>query len=276
MCMKRELSMQEVQQVSLAILKQVAEICEKLELKYALVYGTLIGAIRHKGFIPWDDDLDIMMPRNDYEKLLNYFKERGNVIGNLEVFNPDANPNYPYMITRISDNRYHIVTENEKDYGLGAFIDIYPYDGLGKTFEEAYEFGMKGDRLSSLCFCATREKYKWDPLAGFVKNVAKLPVFLISKIVGKSYFQKKLAQLAGQKDFDESQYVGCVVWLSGGKKDIFERKLFDELIKVPFEGEMFYVPKEYDKVLRHTYGDYMQLPPENERIGHHYYVVYEK
>ena len=271
-----KVELRESQKISLEILNIISNICDEKGLRYSLIYGTLIGAVRHKGFIPWDDDVDIMMPRPDYEILLNYLEEKKDIYPNLEVFNPNTNKDYPYMITRISDNRYIIDTENEKDCGMGVFIDIYPYDGLGNTNEEALKYGLKGDRLSSLCFLATREQYRWEKLNSTIKNVVKAPLYLFAKCIGKEYFQRKLQALGNVKPYDESEYIGCVVWLSGGDKDIFKREWFDELITVPYEEYSFKIPKAYDEVLSKTYGDYMKLPPEEERIGHHFYKVYKK
>ena len=149
---RHELTIKETQRISLEILHTVAEICEEQHLRYALIYGTLIGAVRHHGYIPWDDDVDIMMPRPDYDKLLVYLKDHIQEYPHLQVFNRDECPEYPYMITRISDDRYVIEMANEKPFGMGVFIDIYPYDGLGKTKDEAIKYGLKGDRLSSLCY----------------------------------------------------------------------------------------------------------------------------
>lgn len=129
----RELTIKETQAVSLEILYTITQICEKQGLRYSLIYGTLIGAIRHQDYIPWDDDVDIMMPRPDYEKLLKYLEKHIKDYTYLRVFNCDKCKKYPYMITRISDDRYIIKMENEKPYGMGIFIDIYPYDGLGMT-----------------------------------------------------------------------------------------------------------------------------------------------
>lgn len=140
----KELTTREMQEVSLEILHTIASICEKQHLRYALIYGTLIGAVRHKGYIPWDDDVDIMMPRPDYDSLLQYLKENIADYPYLKVFNREECPEYPYMITRISDQRYRIEMENEKPFGLGVFIDIYPYDGLGDTKQESVAFGLKG------------------------------------------------------------------------------------------------------------------------------------
>ena len=101
--------------------------------------------------MPWDDDVDIMMPRPDYDQLLNYLYQNINKFPNLKVFNHDVNQKYPYMITRISDDRYRIVMANEKPYGMGVFIDIYPFDGLGNTEEEALKYLLSGNKRS-LCY----------------------------------------------------------------------------------------------------------------------------
>lgn len=274
--MEKELTIRETQSIALEILKQVAEICEQQEFRYCLMYGTLLGAVRHKGFIPWDDDIDIMMPREDYERLLVYLHQNRDSFPELEVFEPDTNPAYPYMIARVSDRRYRIDTENEDDYGMGVFMDIYPFDGLGNTAREAYQFGIKGDRLSSFCFQSTRQHFEIGTTTSVFRKIVKYPVFVVSKCLGKTFFMKRLRRLAGVKSYDNSEYVGCAVWLTGGKRDIFQRKWFEEFILAPFEQYEFRIPKDYDQVLTNNFGDYMQLPPEKDRVGHHNYQVYRR
>lgn len=271
---KKELTIKEIQTVSLEILKQITDLCESLNLRYALIYGTLIGAVRHHGYIPWDDDVDIMMPKQDYDKLLQYLSD--NKIPNLTLFNHQTCPSYPYMISRVSDDRYILEMENEESVGMGVFIDIYPYDGLGKTKKEAIRFALKGDRLSSLCYQSTRKHFAIETTTSHFRKFIKYPVFLVSKMIGKNFFQNRLEKLAGKKDYESSEYIGCITWLSGGEKDIFLRKWFDETIFLPFEKYNFRVPKHFDEVLWHGYGDYMQLPPEKDRIGHHYFKAFRK
>lgn len=134
------------------------------------------------------------MPRRDYDWFLEYMKIHREEYPDWRIFNLEECKEYPYMITRISDDRYIIKMENEKPYGMGVFIDIYPYDGLGTTEKEAVTY---------------------------------------------DYFQKKLNQLVKLKEYEGSNYIGCVVWLSGGKKEIFLRKWFDETVMVPFEKYQF-------------------------------------
>lgn len=273
---KQELTIRENQEVALEILSVIADICDQNNWRYYLIYGTLIGAIRHRGLIPWDDDIDIMMPQDDYEQLLAYLMNHMEEFPHLKVFNPETVVEYPYMITRISDIRYRIDVENEADYGLGAFIDIYPFYGLGNTEQEALKLGLKGDRLSSACYQATRLSYKVENTKKWYRKILKYPAFLVTKLVGKDYFQKKLYKLSELKHYDDSKYVGCVVWLSGGRKDIFLREWFDHAISISMEGKNYKVPSCYDEVLTHIYGDYMQLPPEKDRIAHHRYKTYRR
>lgn len=273
---KQELSIRENQEVALEILSVIADICDQNNFRYYLIYGTLIGAIRHRGLIPWDDDIDIMMPQDDYEQLLAYLGNHIEEFPHLKVFNPKTVAEYPYMITRISDIRYHIDVENEADYGLGAFIDIYPFYGLGDTEQEALNLGMKGDRLSSACYQATRLSYKVENTKKWYRKILKYPAFWVTKLIGKDYFQKRLYQLSELKHYDNSKYVGCVIWLSGGRKDIFLKEWFDEAVSISMEGRSYKVPICYDEILTHIYGDYMQLPPEKDRIAHHRYKTYRR
>lgn len=273
--MKEEkIELRETQQIALDILRIVSKICDEQGFRYYLVFGTLIGAIRHKGFIPWDDDLDIMMPRPDHDMFVRYFISHPEKFPNLMIFTSDNNRNYPYMITRVSDDRYRIVMDNEKPYGMGVFIDIYPYDGMGETWKEAVKFQLKGDILSSLCFQASRNHFEIGITKSKFKLAIKLPIFLVCKLIGKDFFQKRLKLLARQKSFDTTKYVGNVVWGSGGKVCIYDRKLFDEFILVDFENEKFKAPAGYDEFLHHIYGNYMQLPPKKNQKPHHgYYVI---
>lgn len=271
---EQKIQLQETQQIALLILKNVSQVCDELNLRYYLVFGTLIGAIRHKGFIPWDDDLDIMMPRPDHDRFVEYFLEHSERFPNLKIFTPDINSEYPYMITRVSDDRYRIVMDNEKPYGMGVFIDIYPYDGMGNTWEEAVKYQRKGDMLSSFCFQASRLHLEKGITKSTFRKIVKLPVFLICKAIGKDYFKNKLKKIARERPYDTTKYVGNAVWGSGGTACIYDRSLFNEAVLVDFEDAKFKAPVGYDEFLKHIYGNYMKLPPKKSRHPHHgYYVI---
>lgn len=272
----KELTIQENQQAALEIIKKVAKICEQEHLRYWLAYGTLIGAIRHNGFIPWDDDVDIMMPREDHDRLLAWFAAHPDVYPELQAFSADGNPEYPYMISRISDRRYVLDVDNEKGYGMGTFIDVYPMDGCGNDYDKAMALAKKGNRLSSLCYQSTREHFEMGLTKSPLKKLIKYPAYLGAKLMGKNFWMNRLRGLIRVYDYDSSDYACCTVWCSNPGKDFYKRELFDELISHPYEDGEFLIPARYDELLRLTYGDYMQLPPEEDRVGHHFYRTYRR
>lgn len=274
-----ELSLQEIQQSSLQIMKRVAQICEEQHLRYSLAYGTLLGAVRHKGFIPWDDDLDIMMPRPDYERLLAYLDDKREEIRPLEVLNMKTRRDYPHIITRISDSRYRLEVTNERDYGLGTFVDIYVVDGIGNTPEEGAEVIRRTMDYPSLIFLATRRYYHFGTTKGWGKRLKKVLAFAYTHLRGKAYFVKELNRRLDQLDYAHSQYVGIAAWGERPKdpaRKVMRKEWLEETMLAPFEDTELRISRHYDEVLKLNYGNYMQLPPERDRIQHHLYKAYRK
>lgn len=269
------MSMKEIQSVSLEILKKIADICDQEGLKYSLAWGTLIGAVRHKGYIPWDDDVDIQMPRPDYERLKEYFNKNADALYPLRLFDNSVN-GYPYMLARVSNDDYVIDTINEKPCGMGIFVDIYILDGTGDTYEDAWNYASKTCKYPRLIFLSTRKYYHFGTTKGFLKRLFKVFVFIYAKIMGKEYFERKLLSIISQKPYDQKDYVGCVSWCERPKYAVIKKSEFEDMIDFQFENYKFKGPREYDKYLRIWYGDYMQLPPEKERIYHHLYKAYKK
>lgn len=267
--------MKEIQSVSLEILKKIADICDQEGLKYSLAWGTLIGAVRHKGYIPWDDDVDIQMPRPDYERLKDYFNRNADALYPYRLFDNSVN-GYPYMLARVSNDDYVIDTINEKPCGMGIFVDIYILDGTGDTYEEAWNYASKTCKFPRLIFLATRKYYHFGTTKGFFKRLFKVFVFIYAKLMGKKYFERKLLSIISQKPYDQSDYVGCVCWCERPKYSVIKKSEFEDMIDFQFENYKFKGPREYDKYLRMWYGDYMQLPPEKDRIYHHLYKAYKK
>lgn len=272
-----QLSMEEVQKISLETLKFVADICEKEKIRYCLAYGTLLGAVRHSNFIPWDDDIDIWMPRPDYERLLMYFENNKGGTYPYRMFNRKTVNNYPYMITRISDERYELDVENEKNYGMGVFIDIYVIDGLGCSLEGARDIVRKASPLSSTMFLSSRKKFVIGLTKGRKAKSLKYPLYLLSKIMGTKFWASRIDAVVRKLNWEKSEYAGCVVW--GGQNlinGIFPKTYFTNLKKSPFGKYEFNIPVDYDLMLSSIYGNYMQLPPEKDRIYHHLYKAYKK
>lgn len=270
------LEMAEVQKVSLTMMKKIAEICERKGFRYFLYGGTLLGAVRHKGFIPWDDDIDIGMPRPDYEKFCSYCKLHEKEIYPYRLFNMDTVKGYPYMIGRMSDDRYKIEVQNEDDFGMGIFVDIYPLDGLGNTEEGAKALMRKLRKYPRLMFLSTRQHYQFGTTKGWKKRLLKIPAFLYAKFMGKNYFKKKILEIVDLTNYENSKFMGCAVWGSGNILRCYDKNILGDFVLADFEDTQFRIPENYDYFLTIEFGDYMKLPPVKDRIYHHLYMAYKK
>ena len=272
-----KLELRDVQKTAVGILQKIDFICQQLHIKYFIAYGTLIGAIRHQGFIPWDDDIDIMMSRPDYEIFMAFWKDNIDNLKPYECMTIENNPLYPHMITRISDSRTWLDVINEKDCGLGVFVDIFVLEGLGNDYKKALAIMRKARNISSLLFLSSRKYFHFGLTKGILKKILKIPAYIYTHLLGKMYFVNKSKKLVKGLDFEKSNYVGPVYWLTySPEKEIIPKNWAEELIRVKFEGYDFFAPEHYDEILRNIYGDYMQLPPEKDRIAHHLYVAYKK
>lgn len=271
-----ELSLRDSQQASLGVMNVIAKICESEKMTYSLVFGTLIGAIRHKGFIPWDDDIDIAMPRPDYERFCKYCEEHQEDMRPFKLLNLNTCSSYPYMISRMSDCRYYLDVTNERDYGLGIFVDIYPLDGLGNDYDAACQLMAKIRKYPRLMFLSTRQYYHFGTTQGWKKRLLKVGAFCYARLRGKEYFRNKIMSMVDTHCYDISRYVGCAVWGAGDKVFVFDKEKMGKLIFVDFEGGKYRSYAGWDYLLTEWFGDYMQLPPERDRVPHHLYKTYMK
>ena len=269
----KALTNREIQLETLKIMKVIAGICEKEKIVYTLAYGTLIGAIRHDGFIPWDDDLDIHMPRNDFEKFKEYCFTHKEELKPFELFTPETYKSYPYMIPRFCNTEFLLIPHNEKPCGMGTFVDIYPLDGFGNDFKYIRKHSNLAKFPASCYFlCAQTKITPADHKGMFLPKVF---LFFLVKIIGKKFFYNKSMKWANMFLFDESEFVAPMRWFYG-VDDVFRK---DEILRTEFhkfEDCEFRIPVEYDKILKQLYGDYMELPPESKRIGHHFYEIFKK
>ncbi len=275
---KKELTLREVQLGEYEVLKRIIEICDKQGYKYFLIYGSLLGAVRENGIIPWDDDIDIMMPRPDYEKLLKYFQQNAIQLKPLKLFEKSVEKEYPHMIIRISNQNYHLDFDNEKDYGIGLFVDIYPLDGVGNDYKKAVKLIKRTKKLASLCFLTSRKKFGTDNTISKWKMLIKFPAYIWANFLGNDHYYSKLSQLSKKLDYENSKYVACAMWPAGIRhgidRDVFDKSIF-ETIKWKFEESEINIPKGYEEFLKRMYGDYMTPPPENRRKTNHTYRAFE-
>ena len=266
----KELSLKEIQEESFKVLLKIKEIFEKNHWTYFLMYGTLLGAIRHNGFIPWDDDIDIWVPRKDYEKFVEYCINNKEELGSFELHHYKTNDKYIYPIARFSNSEFRTEYTDAKEYGLGTFVDIYPIDGVKpETLDRDFKVIKKKSKLICLLGFSHYVRSK-----STLKNIIKYPYYQIIKHKNLNKQLRKIDNLGAKHSLDECDYCNCMCWadekLMIDKKDIFPVQSHC------FNGVDFSIPKDYDKILKYLYGDYMKLPPESERIAHHYYKTFRK
>ena len=268
------LSMQEIQSVSFEILKSLRSLCHKLGLRYSLAFGTLIGAVRHKGYIPWDDDVDIVMSRPDFNKLCDYMTSNPQQYPYYKIWNRSKNAKYPYMMSRMIDTRYKLIVKNEEDCGMGIFVDIYVLDGAGNSLEEAQKLLSKTKKFPSSIYSATRKHFRWGRTEG-IRRYLKPLFYWYTKIMGREYFENRLRQIIQKHPYADYDYVACIEW-DNTTSSVIAKEDLENPIDMEFNGEFFSVMRNYDKYLRLAYGDYMTPPPEKDRIYHHLYRAYRK
>lgn len=271
----KKISFRDAQLGAYEILKFLDAFCRKNNLTYFLMYGSLIGAVRDKGIIPWDDDIDIMMPRPDYDKLIQICSTE-NILP-FKLFENSIVSEYPHPISRMSDQRYKTNFANEKDYGIGLFVDIYPLDGVGDDLKKAHKLIKRAYRNASLCFLTSRKKFGRDNTKSKIRMAVKFPAYIWANLLGNHHYIKKSIKLCKEYSYEESKYVSGIAQpfreCNGENKNIYLKEWF-EVIETEFEGRKFCIPKGYDKILKMGYGDYMVPLPENQRDTHHTYDTY--
>lgn len=261
----RELSVEEAKKYELDILLDVAKFCDENGLRYYLAYGTLIGAVRHKGFIPWDDDIDIQMPREDYEVFLEKYNKTSSCYKAIDPYEECAKHSY----VKVIDTRT-IKIEKYKEYKenmyLGIDIDIFPVDGQPETYRRYSRYFRKKQIILAIFeFFVVRKYYNnflLEKTANFVGNI-------LTKLHYKKRVLDKLKKINSPYKYDECTYVGATDSLYNYKKDRTLKKNYESYVLVDFEGYKFKAPAGYHEILTNIYGDYMQLPPEEQRVTHH-------
>lgn len=262
----KEMTLQEIQTLQLNMMQKIHDFCVSNNIRYSLGGGTLLGAIRHKGYIPWDDDIDIMMPRPDYERFIREFQGAD---PELTVQNYYTDNSFHREWTRVCNNKTLLV------YVLavgGVFIDVFPVDGLpdeNKTVE--YLDVIKGLRVK---LWRTTKKKKESIQENYYLSRLK---FYLRKIFfpGRKQVISEYEKLFDSYPFETAKYAGAIIGVYGIKEHM-EADVFKKYILVPFEGHQFYAIADYDAYLKKHYDNYMQLPPKEKQKSEHNFKVFWK
>lgn len=261
MTTKKTIDVKELKLLQLRILDKVCEFCKQNDIRVSLAYGTLLGAVRHKGYIPWDDDVDIMMPYPDYKKFLTTFPLYDK---NLNVQSMDNDETYRFTFAKVYDNRTIL---KEKTILTGVYIDIYPVIGFPKkeNFEQFVE------EFRSLYRPLKKMTFRYN-LNLFQRLLIKI----------KQTYKPSRKQIVSNIDniyerypFDKAENGGVIPYYFTYKRYL-KADIFKDFITLTFEGKEYPAIKDYDTYLKATYGDYMTLPPKDKQVSKHIFKAYWK
>lgn len=261
--MKEKIDSEQQKKYLVEMLKYVDDICRKNSINYTLIGGSLIGVIRHKGFIPWDDDVDIGLTMDEYDKLITILKNENNP--KYKLFDSDIE-GYYYPYAKLVSQETIVIEKNLrtiKNYGL--FIDIFRYN---YTYDEDYKRNKHYKKIKfKQSFIGGYFKVKSDSVLKNIRN--KISKLLGIRVILKVY-ETELIRCK-----EKTKYLISNWPQYGQDKEIMKTKFFDDFIDGTFEGINVMITKYYDEMLKIAFGNYMKLPPKSERKSHNL-EVYKK
>lgn len=259
------LSLRDIQLEELNILKNTVKYLEKNNLEYYLAGGTLLGAVRHKGFIPWDDDIDICMPRNDYDKLIELCKE--NELGEEYELISFEMGNLIFPFAKIVNKNIFIKAKSLEDINL--YIDVFPIDGYPEKYSKViFQQRILNILKGILYLKSTSLKNIKNEKKSISNRILKILLKPIAEMIPTKWTSKIMIKMCKKYKYEECKYVGNRIWGYGLSEMLQKDKYASDKINIEFEDEEFKAPAGYDLYLKSIYGDYMKLPPKDKRVTH--------
>lgn len=268
----------EAQMIELQIFKVFEGICQRHNLRYYFIGGTLIGVLRHKGFIPWDDDIDIGMPRNDYDKFIDLMgKECPN---GYSVCDKDSDTSWNFNFVQFVDNQAVAdIYMNEEPRRAHLWVDVFPLDGLPSNIVRRYihmKHVLMYRYLVQIAHIRTQVDTHKVGRPWYEKVALRFfSIVPVGKLLNSRALLSRMERVLRKFNFDKSSYVGNLL----GKyreKEVVPYSYFGEPVELPFEDIMVKCPAECHKLQTKLYGDYMKLPPEKYRVSHDIVIVSQR
>jgi len=262
----------EIQPILLNLLKQFKKYAAQNKFEFLLCGGSLLGAVRHEGFIPWDDDIDLHITKDTFEKLMALTKENPYIDEEkrYKIIAP-GNKDYIYPYFKLIDTKTILYEENiKKKYAVGVWIDIFCLSYLPENDKEYLSLFNKQQHYKKINKFLIAGDFV-SPALRFFSPILRLSQKLLNVFgITSSWCSKKILSLDTLKS---SNIIGNIHWPSS-TRDRFEKNWFDRTVELQFEDDVYLAPIEYDKVLKTLYGGYMKLPPEKDRVMHSFEAYY--
>lgn len=256
------LALRDIQLCLLDILKDVDVFCKAEDIRYSIAYGTLLGAVRHKGFIPWDDDIDLLMPRPDFERFVSAYGRHNDDRYRCFYHRPGAvGDPFVHFFAKVADMETRAVNKGRMTEGLGVTLDIFPVDGKPDNPAEHARFERRLTHYSHrLNICETR----LDLLNFHQPLFSKLE----AHIMGPDHWCRRMHAMMSEYPYTDCRFAGAVSVMRNGTREIFEKIMFEEYVSLEFENCRFPAVSRWDLFLRQQFGDYMTPPPVGKRQDH--------
>lgn len=268
----KEIGLEELKRLQVEILLKVHQFCQDNGIDYSLDSGTLLGAVRHRGYIPWDDDIDVIMPRPHYDKFLRSFN---GCFEDLYVLAPELDWNYYAPYANVCDRRTLLLEDDmgHNNMEIGVKIDIFPVDACPDDYDSYLSLYSKLHKLH-FELIAKRVKLGHYAFTNF-RAFCGLSLWRL-RSMGRSYaeIQKELCRLSTGLDYDTCSH--ATIFAFPADPLYLNKSVFESFVDMDFEGYKFKGIQDYDAYLTAMYGDYMQLPPESERVCHHGFSAFWK
>lgn len=261
---EQKIQIEDLKKIQIEILNVFTDFCEKNNINYWLSFGTLIGAIRHKGYIPWDDDIDIAMLREDYDKLINAFNLENS---RYKFYCYENNKDFLYPYGKVLDTNTILYEPDKKGNKIAVNIDVFPFDKAPEDEKRKKRMFRKNILLRKL----DTIRITHNPRGNVFRKMLVHAIRLVLKIFPKDFFVKKMINNSKKYLNLKTNKIGV---FDGYSVVTIEKDLVSNCIEGEFEGKKYKIPSGYDKFLKCYYGDYMKLPPKEERVPHHKFEAY--